>query len=176
MTRLLRENGLEAVVIDLNLDTCRKLREAGITAVYGDARLKATLQEAGVEHAGSLILSSAGQPGCTEILQTARELNPQLRILARTAYVSEMAELQAAGADTVYSGEGEVGLAFLLALLRGLGATADQIDREREHAHADLFGTQPRVDRWSLPKGQTTGSDQGGRSNMDGTRQADGDR
>lgn len=151
VTRLLRENGLEAVVIDLNLDTCRQLREAGIPAVYGDARLKATLQEAGIERAGSLILSSAGQPGCKEVLQTARELNPRLRMLARTAYISEMAELQAAGADTVYSGEGEVGLAFLLALLRGLGATADQIDRERDRAHADLFGTQPRADRWAPP-------------------------
>ena len=51
--------------------------------------------------------------------------------------------LKDAGADTVYSGEGEVALAFIEDILDSLGATPEQIDRERERAHAELFGESP---------------------------------
>jgi hypothetical protein len=40
----------------------------------------------------------------------------------------------------VYSGEGEVALAFTEDILSALGATAEQIDRERARAHEELFG------------------------------------
>lgn len=40
----------------------------------------------------------------------------------------------------MYSGEGEVALAFIEDLLDGLGATAEQIDRERARAHNELAG------------------------------------
>jgi monovalent cation:H+ antiporter-2, CPA2 family len=40
----------------------------------------------------------------------------------------------------VFSGEGEVALALTEAILHRLGATPDQIDRERERVHQELFG------------------------------------
>jgi len=48
--------------------------------------------------------------------------------------------LKDAGANAVYSGEGEVALAFIEDILDSLGATPEQIDRERERAHRELFG------------------------------------
>jgi CPA2 family monovalent cation:H+ antiporter-2 len=42
----------------------------------------------------------------------------------------------------VFSGEGEVALAMTEAVLRRLGATAEQIDRERARLHGELFGPQ----------------------------------
>ena len=46
----------------------------------------------------------------------------------------------AAGANRVYSGEGEVAVAFIEDMLDSLGATPVQIDRERARAHGDLSG------------------------------------
>ena len=43
-----------------------------------------------------------------------------------------------AGADVVFSGEGEVALAFTEAILENLGATPEQIQRERARVHAEL--------------------------------------
>jgi monovalent cation:H+ antiporter-2, CPA2 family len=40
----------------------------------------------------------------------------------------------------VFSGEGEVALALTVALLRDLGATPDQIDRERDRVRGELLG------------------------------------
>jgi CPA2 family monovalent cation:H+ antiporter-2 len=140
VTRLLRENDIETTVIELNRDTVRHLREAGVSAVYGDASHRETLQGAGVASAGSLILSAAGIQASPEVIRLARELNPAIRILARTAYVRELPALHQAGAEQVFSGEGEVALAVAEAVLRDLGATPEQIDQERERVHADLFG------------------------------------
>jgi len=139
VTRLLRDNGMAPTVIELNRDTVHRLREAGVSAIYGDASHREALQGAGVERAGSLILSAAGMPASAEVIRLARELNPTIRILARSAYVREIPPLYQAGAERVFSGEGEVALAFTEAIMRALGATPDQIDQERDRVHRDLF-------------------------------------
>ena len=62
------------------------------------------------------------------------------------AYLRDLDTLRQAGADSIYSGEGEVALAFTEDILESLGATAEQIDRERARAHDELFGDrQPRA-------------------------------
>ena len=140
VARLLKESGIEPTVIELNIETVRAIRETGVDAIYGDATRPETLTEAGIETAASLILTSAGMANSTEVIRAAREANPGIRVLARTSYLRELDDMRRAGADTVFSGEGEVALAFVEALMSRLGATAEQIDRERARAHQELFG------------------------------------
>ena len=140
VVRLLRENGITPTVIELNMDAVRLLRQDGVDAIYGDATRAETLEAAGVSRAGSLILGSAGMAHGAGVIRAARELNPRIRVLARAPYLRDVAELKEAGADQVYSGEGEVALAFIEDILESLGATAEQIDRERARAHRELFG------------------------------------
>ena len=46
LTRLLRENGIEPTVIEMNLETVTRLREEGVSALYGDANHSGTLKAA----------------------------------------------------------------------------------------------------------------------------------
>jgi CPA2 family monovalent cation:H+ antiporter-2 len=124
--------------VELNMDSVRAAQQEDIDAVYGDATRPETLTAAGVPSSGSLILTSAGMAHSTEVIRAARELNPAIRVLARGAYLRDLRPLKEAGADTVYSGEGEVALAFIEDILDSLGATPEQIDRERSRAHAEL--------------------------------------
>jgi CPA2 family monovalent cation:H+ antiporter-2 len=140
LTRLLRENGLTPTVIELNMDTVRRLRTEGLAAVYGDATHRDVLEAAGVRQARELIIT-ADVPGRTEVIRLAREMNPELHVLARTTHLRDVPALAQAGADDVFSGEGEVALALIEGVLERLGATAEQIDRERARVHAELFGT-----------------------------------
>jgi CPA2 family monovalent cation:H+ antiporter-2 len=96
------------------------------------------LAAARVEHAGHFIVSMAGTPDVAESFRVARELNPAVQILARATHLREAATLRAAGADVVVSGEGEVALALTESILNRLGATPDQIDRERRRVRSDL--------------------------------------
>jgi CPA2 family monovalent cation:H+ antiporter-2 len=140
VVRLLRENDIAPTVIELNMDAVRALRHEGIDAIYGDATRPDTLVAANIAKAGALILGSAGMANSPEVIRTARELNPDVRVLARAPYLRDVAPLKDAGATSVYSGEGEVALAFIEDILDSLGATPEQIDRERERAHRELFG------------------------------------
>lgn len=146
VARLLRENGIQPTIIELNIDTVRALRQEGTSAVYGDARDQDTLVAAGVRHAATLIISGADS-GAPETIRAARELNPSQHIFARGAYLRDVPKLRAAGAEHVFSGEGEVALAMTEAVLRRLGATPDQIDRERQRLHGELFGPDTEVAR-----------------------------
>jgi CPA2 family monovalent cation:H+ antiporter-2 len=143
VTRLLQDNSIEPTVIELNMETVRALRDRGVQAIYGDATHRDTLEAAKVGEAGSLILTSAGMGNSADVIRAAREMNPAIRVLARAAYLRDLPDLKKAGADVIFTGEGEVALAFTEAILHGLGATPEQIDRERNRAHVDLFGESP---------------------------------
>ena len=138
VTRLLRENEIEPTVIEMNVDTVRELKSSGVDAVYGDAAHPSTLTSAGADLAGNLIVSIAGLPGLEEAFKVARRINPSVQILARADYLRDVPALRAAGADVVVSGEAEVALGFTEAILERLGATPEQIDRERARVHAEL--------------------------------------
>jgi CPA2 family monovalent cation:H+ antiporter-2 len=140
VARLLKENGIAPTVIEFNIETVRDMRQQGIDAIYGDATRPETLIEAGIADADNLILTSAGMANSTETIRAAREINPQVRVLARAQYLRDLPTMRQAGTDSVYTGEGEVALAFVEDLLSRLGASAEQIDRERARAHQELFG------------------------------------
>ncbi|MDT0271010.1 hypothetical protein RM844_32550, partial [Streptomyces sp. DSM 44915] len=80
-------------------------------------------------------------------------LNPAIRVTARSNYLRELPGLRKVGADEVFSGEGEVALALTESLLRQLGATDEQLDREAARIRSDLFGkTPPPPTRLADPK------------------------
>jgi CPA2 family monovalent cation:H+ antiporter-2 len=109
--RILEDRGAEVIIIDLNLKTVRRLREEGLTAIYGDVLRQGTLEEAGIATADSLILS-ADVEDAAEIIRQSRLLNPILRVFVRCTHLRDAAALQRAGADVVAAGEAEVGVAL----------------------------------------------------------------
>ena len=141
VSRILGQNGIEPVVIEMNIDTVRKLRGEERLAVYGDANRKEVLEEAGIAGAESLILSASGMTDGTEAVRAAIEINPRIQVLARADYLQEAGRLREAGASEVFSGEGEVALAIADSILRRLGSTPEQLDEARERI------------RWSLQPG-----------------------
>jgi CPA2 family monovalent cation:H+ antiporter-2 len=139
VTRLLRERGIEPTIIEMNIESYRRLRDEGRRTVYGDANQAEVLTEAGVGAASSLILSTSGSAGSTEAIRIARELNPRIHVVSRADFLRETEPLRHAGANDVFSGEGEVALALTDSILRHLGATPDQLDEERAKLRAELI-------------------------------------
>lgn len=152
LARLLRDNRIEPVVIELNVETVRRLNNEGTTAIYGDATHRETLESAHIASAVALVLSSSTTHGTAETIRSARELNPKLLIFARSTYLREGHDLRQAGADIVFSGEGEVAIAMMESMLRQLRATPEQIDRQRERVRSDLFRDIPTTD--AVPEGR----------------------
>ena len=138
VVRLLLESGIHPIVIDLNMESVREAREQGASAVYGDATSAETLEQAGIASARSLLLTAAALEQSEAVIQVARRLHPHIHITARSTYLRDSDALKAAGASVVFSGEAEVALAFVGDVMERLGATPEQLDRERARVHAEL--------------------------------------
>jgi CPA2 family monovalent cation:H+ antiporter-2 len=138
VTRLLRENHIEVVVIELNYQTVQLLHSQRVRAVHGDAANSEILLQAGMQHARSLIFTASGTPP-EAVIRMAKELNPDAIVLARSAYVAEAEQLRNAGAHIIVTAEAEVALAMTERVLVGLGATPEQLDRERSRVRRSLF-------------------------------------
>jgi len=138
VSRILTDNGIQTVIIEMNIDTVQKLTAEGRQAIYGDAAQSEILRNAQLEAAAGLIISSSTAEAAG-IIKAARELNPKLRILTRASYLAESDALRKAGANAIFSSEGEVALSMADFLMEQLGATDEQIDRERDRVRKDLF-------------------------------------
>lgn len=138
ISRILKDTGIQPVIIEMNIDTVEKLKTAGEAVVYGDATKREILQHAGIQKADGLIIAASDLPS-SEIVEAARDLNPKVRILSRARYLREAPALRKAGADAVFAGEGEVAMSMAAFIMRQIGATDEQIDRERDRIRGELF-------------------------------------
>jgi CPA2 family monovalent cation:H+ antiporter-2 len=136
--RILVDNNVQPVVIEMNIDTVLQLNAEGLQTIYGDATRAEILRSARIEEAAGLIISTS-TPQAATIISAARELNPRIRILTRSTYLVESEALRKAGADAIFSSEGEVALSMTDFVMEQLGATDEQRDRERDRVRKDLF-------------------------------------
>ena len=130
--RLLIENEVEPTVVELNPETVETLCAQGIRAIYGDASHIETLKVAGLEKTKNLILTASELSGAVELIQAVRDTNPKVYIVARTVRLETKKSLLDAGANRVFSAEGEMALSITECLLQSLGATRDQLEANRD--------------------------------------------
>jgi monovalent cation:H+ antiporter-2, CPA2 family len=140
--KLLIDRGAEVMVVDLNLDTIRQLRNKGHAALYGDVLRSGTLVDAGIETAGSLILS-ADIEDAVEIITQARLLNPELRVFARCAHLRDAPALRRAGAAVVAAGEAEIGVALAEAVTAAEQMSSGDAVDHREAIRRSLYDQTP---------------------------------
>lgn len=111
-TRRVTELGLEPYVIDINVDTILELQSKHVHALYGNARRREILVEAGIVEASFLIVTVPDVTIAIEAITAARAVNPRISVLARTRYTSDSRLLLDAGAESVVSDEAETSTAL----------------------------------------------------------------
>jgi CPA2 family monovalent cation:H+ antiporter-2 len=139
VARMLKDRSIEPTIVEMNIETFRRLKAGGHRAVHGDAGAKEVLEQAGVAKASSIIFSASGSARSLEAIREARRINPDIHVVARADYLGESEPLLKAGANEVFSGEGEVVLAMTDSILRQLGATPEQLEEERVRIRRNLF-------------------------------------
>ncbi len=104
----LRAQNTPVVVIESDLGRVEDIREAGGSAILGNAVRDEVLRAAGVEHARHLLVAVPNGLEAGEIVAHARKLKPDLRIVARAHLDEEVEHITASGADRVIMGEREI--------------------------------------------------------------------
>jgi monovalent cation:proton antiporter-2 (CPA2) family protein len=132
--RLLTANGFRTVVLDSSIEHIELLRRFGRPVHYGDATRLDLLRQAGADKAKVLLVAIDGQDQTSQLVETAREAFPQLKILARAWDRRHAYDLLRNGADEVERETFEGSLAIGVKALRALGFRA-----HRAHRAANLF-------------------------------------
>lgn len=89
------------VVIEKDQQRAAEFSQRGVNVLVTDATLEESLREVGVEHARGLAACLPNDADNVYVVLTARDLNPNLRIVARAAEEQAEAKLLRAGANHV---------------------------------------------------------------------------
>lgn len=110
--------GTEVVAIDADELVLDELRERGILTVQGDATDDEVLERAGLRRAKGVVATLDDDKTNMFVVVTARQSNPQLRIVAKALSPSAAEKLRRAGADAVVTPNFIGGMRIASELLR----------------------------------------------------------
>ncbi|HEX2752133.1 MAG TPA: cation:proton antiporter, partial [Alphaproteobacteria bacterium] len=100
---------IDLVVVDSNRDRVEQLREKGFHALAGDATFAATLEEAAIKKAVAIAIAIPDPFAARQIVETVRELNPKIKILARAHNDEELDYFWDQNIDLPVFGPHEIG-------------------------------------------------------------------
>jgi CPA2 family monovalent cation:H+ antiporter-2 len=133
LAHVLKEAGISYFIIELNPVTVREASAAGEVILFGNVSSRTILEEAAVKRAKGIVFAIS-DPFTTRIgVKAARGLNPDLFILVRTRYITEIDELLKLGADEVIPEEFETSIEIFTRVL------------ERYHVPRNLVNAQVKV-------------------------------
>ncbi len=100
--RMLKANGINATVLDLDPEQIETLARFGMKVFYGDAARLDLLHTAGLDRAKLLILAIDDPEKCNGLVEAVRQRHPGIVILARAHSLHHAYELTQTGANQVF--------------------------------------------------------------------------
>lgn len=105
------------VIVEMNPKTVREEREKGEPIYFGDATNIHLLEKIHLEFAKMIVIAINDPQATEKIIKQAKKLNPNLYILARTRYISEVPKLIQIGANEVIPEEFETSIQIFRRIL-----------------------------------------------------------
>jgi CPA2 family monovalent cation:H+ antiporter-2 len=132
LTRVLHGSGIPFLVVTLSPGGANEAEADGMIVLRGDSTRQRTLQLAGLERAKMLVIPDDDPATAHRIAMLARSLNPTMRIVVRTRFLSEIETLQRDGVDLVVAEELEGIVALFSQVLRDFQIPPDQIEAHQD--------------------------------------------
>lgn len=129
ITKAAKTAGIPHVVIEANPDIVEEGKKIGEKIYYGDATLGAVLEHADVKNARVLIIGISDSAAVRKIVETAKELNPNVCIIAKVHDLKEMKHLNALGVDEIVPEEYETSVEIFVRLLEQYLVPREDIEK-----------------------------------------------
>jgi len=140
LAHVLKEAGISYVILELNPETFRAAAAEGESIIFGDVSSRTILEEAGVRQAKGIVFAISDPRMTRRGVQTARELNPNLFIVVRTRYSSEIDGLLALGAGDVIPEEFETSIEIFTRVLEKYHIPRNVIDAQVKVLRGECYG------------------------------------
>jgi CPA2 family monovalent cation:H+ antiporter-2 len=136
---LLGEMGVPYLVVAADVERGEELSRRGVPVLYGDAANSEVLTHAGLTRARALVIAGPDEDASALVVSTARDLAPDLPIIARASSVEGTKQLAALGAQDVIHPELEGGLEIVRHTLLQLGYPLQEIYRYTDAVRRDHY-------------------------------------
>jgi CPA2 family monovalent cation:H+ antiporter-2 len=137
---VLKQTGIAHNVIEMHRSNANRVRESGAEVVVGDATRRSILAHAGIHSARALVICIADQHATRSIVAQAHQMRPDLYILARTHFISELEPLYRLGAQQVIPEEFETSIEIFAHVLKEFAVPDNIIDQQVTLVRAGQYG------------------------------------
>jgi CPA2 family monovalent cation:H+ antiporter-2 len=119
LVKVLKDTAINYAIIDLNFQKIKKAKSKGDkNTIWGDASNVEILRRANVEAARVMVIAISDRFLTKSCLSSAKAINPDLHVIVRTKYVSDIEDLLALGADDVIPEEFETSIQIFSRVLK----------------------------------------------------------
>ena len=127
VAHVLTETGIEHVVVEEDLHRAEIARANGSRVVVADAASPEGLAAAGVKRALAAVIAISDPDGTRRIVRICRRENPDIHIIVRTRYVSQVEPLRQLGANEVIPEEFETSVEIVSRLMQLLAVPGNVV-------------------------------------------------
>lgn len=139
---LLADMKIPCLVVHSDAEQVDILRKQGIPNLYGDAANSEVLTHASLDRARALVVAGPDESACELVVAAARDLAPDLPIIARATSREGMRRMLEMGAQYVIHPELEGGLEIVRHTLLQLGFPLHEITRYTDAVRQDRYDLQ----------------------------------
>jgi CPA2 family monovalent cation:H+ antiporter-2 len=150
LARVLKAAGIAYVILEQNGQMVRRARMEREPIFFGDGARHDVLERVGIARARVIVFAISAPATEHRGVAGARQLNPTVRIIVRSRYVSAMEELERAGADEVVPEEFETSIEIFSRVLRLYGVPSNTVQREIDAVRSAHYGVLRGSGRQSL--------------------------
>jgi CPA2 family monovalent cation:H+ antiporter-2 len=141
---LLRQDNIETVIVDMNMDTVQSLTKGGRAAIFGDAFNIEVMHQA-LARATHLVIALPHSANRGALIATAKLINPDMKVFVRARYILEREELEQLGADGAIYEEVEAAAALARLVLFDRGADEGAIRKETTRIRQGFTKPAPSI-------------------------------
>jgi CPA2 family monovalent cation:H+ antiporter-2 len=146
ISNLLGQMNIPHLVIESNAENIEELNKRGIRNLYGDASNSEVLTHAGLEHARALVVAGPDESTSELVVASARDIAPNLPIIARATTEEGIKHLAELGAQDVIHPELEGGLEIVRHTLLKLDFPLQEIIRYMDAVRRDHYDMHVNTD------------------------------
>ncbi len=152
LARALGAGGVPYAILEMNPETVRTAKARGEPIHYGDCTRAAVLEGLNIQSARMYVVAISDAASTRQSVSLVRSLNPNLYILVRTRFVSEIEELRKLGANEVIPEEFETSIEIFARVLHRFEVPRNLILDLVSQVRGDMYGMlrTPHAARRSL--------------------------
>lgn len=147
LVRVLRGSKIPFIITTLSPDSANEAETEDLSVVRGDYSKQFLLNHVGITKAKMLVIADDNVGMAHRTTSVARLLNPTMRIVVRTRYISDAEHLSEAGADVVIAEELESIVQLFAEVLHDYRIPAGQIENYEELARQNGYSALLNVEQ-----------------------------